>query len=168
MRDFSNKKPKEIKEFYNQFIDSIPQRIKLLKDLIKKESFSYSFEEIKSVEDFYVKTLKNVSKLNISKETLEDVIATYFGIASKSHLGGKWEVELDKKVDTYGEVYLDYYDYEFKTGWFIYPYSYTWFLESNQYKIGEVSESINHLYDLQLKDEEKIKGYKIKPIKEIN
>lgn len=168
MRDFRAQKTKEIKEFYNQFVINIPQRIKMLKSLIKKSEFTYSFTEIKEVEEFYKNNIKKASVLNMSKENLEDVVATYFGIASQNYLGGKWSVELDKKVDTYGEIYIDYYDYEFETGWFIYPYSYTWFLESEQYKVGDVSESIKHLLNLQLKDEESIKGYKIKPIKEIN
>jgi len=167
MRNFSIKKNKEIKDFYNQFVTLIPQRIKELNDLMKKKIFSYTFEEIKDVEEFYKKSLQNLSKLNISKEDLEDIIATYFGLASQNYLGGKWEVELDKKVDTFGHIYIDYYDYEYKTGWFIYPYSYTWFLESEQYKVGEVSESIKHLLNLQIKDQEKIKGYKIKQINNI-
>lgn len=168
MRDFSNKKPKEIKEIYNQFVSFIPQRKKLLKELMQREIFTYSFEEIKEVEEFYKKSLQNISKLNMSKEQLEDTVATYFGIASRNYLGGKWEVELDKRADSYGEIYLNYYDNEFETGWIIYPYSYTWFLESKQYKIGEVSESIKHLLNLQINDQETIKGYKIKPIKDIN
>jgi hypothetical protein len=167
MRDFSNKKTKELKEFYNQFIDSIPQNINKLKFYLNKETFSYEFTEIFEVENFYKNSLQKLSSLNISKEEFEDLVATYFGIACKCHLGGKWEIELDKKVDKYGHIYIDYYDYDYDTGWFIYPFSYTWFLESNQLKIGDISDSIKHLYDLQLKDEEKIKGYKIKPIKDI-
>src|SRR5690606_31924852 len=128
---------------------------------------TYSFEEIKEVEGFYVTSLNNLPKLGISKENLEDVVATYFGTVCRNYLGGKWEVELDKKVDTYGHIYVDYYDYEYKTGWFIYPFSYTWFLESEQYKVGEVSKSIKHLLNIQIKDQEKIKGYIINPVRDI-
>lgn len=167
MRDFSNKKPKEIKDFYNQFVTSILQRIKVLKDLMKKESFSYTFEEIKDVEEFYKNSLQKLSTLSISKEELEDIVATYFGIACKNHLGGKWEIELDKKVDSYGQIYIDYYDYEYETGWFFYPYWCTWGLESKEEKVGDISMQIKHLLNLQIQDQEKIKGYKIKPINDI-
>lgn len=167
MRDFSNKKTKEIKEFYNQFIDSIPQNIKKLKFYLNKETFSYEFTEIVEVEEFYKNCLQKLSTLNISKEEFEDIVATYFGIACKNHLGGKWKIELDKKVDSYGQIYVDYYDYDYETGWFFYPYWCTWGLESEQEKIGDISEQIKRLLNLQLKDEEKINGYKIKPIKNI-
>ena len=168
MRNFSNKKPKEIKDFYNQFVSSISQRIKSLKDLTKKEEFTYSFEEIKDIENFYAKSIKNVSKLNMSKDTLEDIVATYFGTACRNYLGGKWDVEMDKKVDTYGHIYVDYYDYEFETGSFFYPYWYTYGLESKQDKVGGISELIKYFFNLQIEEQKKIKGYKIKPIKDIN
>lgn len=168
MRDFSNKKTKEIKEFHNQFITLIPQRIKTLKSLIEKKEFTYTFEEIKEVEEFYYNTIKKTTELNMSKEDFEDIVATYFGVASQNYLGGKWEVELDKKVDTFGHIYVDYYDYKHKTGSFFYPYWYTWGIESKQDKVGDISLQIKHLLNLQIEDEKKIKGYKIKPIKYIN
>ncbi len=158
---------REIKQEYKEFIENIPNYISKLKKELEKQKFFYSFDEIEEIEKFYEKSIRKKKGNTIMNKEFENMIATYFGVAFRWYLGGKWRLDTGKTSTTYGEPFLDYYDYEFESGYYFFPFTWTLFIATGQKDAGSFSQYVKRILDWELKKQEEIKGYKIKPIRNI-
>lgn len=167
MRHLHNQKIKFIREYYNNFLESIPARINMLKILTNKDIFTYEFGEIDEIEDFYRKYVNNSSSINLDKEEFENIVASYFGTAFRWYVGGNWELDDDKRTGTYGCPFVDYYDEQSDIGNIFFPFNITYTIETNQSN-EKTSAHYERMSKYLLRKQETIQGYKVKPIRDIN
>ncbi|WP_294824088.1 hypothetical protein, partial [uncultured Flavobacterium sp.] len=93
---------------------------------------------------------------------LENIVAIYFGTTIQWYLGGEWSLDTDKKTETYGEAFIDFYDPVSKKGSYLFPFNWTWFIETDQFdeNLGTIYERI---INKQIREEENTPKYKISP-----
>ncbi|HOY42213.1 MAG TPA: hypothetical protein PLX60_10140 [Chitinophagales bacterium] len=163
MRHLKNKKRKEIEEYYKNFVANIPNYIVKLKSILKKDAFNYSFDEISEVEKFYEFNFNKPSNFNLSKEELDNIVASYLGTAFMWHFGGNWCLDLDKKSTSYGLAMLENYggkDYDWI---YVTPFSWIWYIESNQLE----NESIAQMFERWIVYHKKNPQFIIEPVRNI-
>jgi hypothetical protein len=96
----------EAKSRFNQFMDGIPECIATVKKLLNKETLTYAVEELKEVEELYLRSYKTPELLGLEKTYFSQVFESYVGTAFLWHVGGKWFLDLDKRYTSFGRIYL--------------------------------------------------------------
>jgi hypothetical protein len=92
----------ELKAEYDFFITTIPNYLDKLKKLMGLPIFTYSFDEIDSVKDFYETNYQAPGKLGVSYDELVYLFYAYVGEVFISRHGGNWELSKMKNDEAYG------------------------------------------------------------------
>ena len=93
------KKLSEIKRDFKNFIDSIPEYMRILKNILKLDTLKFSLEEIEMVEQFYTKHHKKPEKVELTKVEIDTICTAYLGEAFLWYFGGEWDLETSKAGD---------------------------------------------------------------------
>jgi hypothetical protein len=83
------KKLKELKKEFAEFIEQIPESLKKTEELIGKE-LSFEYEYIDLVHQFYEKNFQNPERLDLNIEILNKCFYAYMGEAFMYYNGGNW------------------------------------------------------------------------------
>ena len=85
---------KEIKKEYEDFINSISNRLESLKRLLNKERLDYSNKEADKVFDLY--------SSNLEDDEIKNIFYTYAGEIFIKNNGGEWSLGNHKKDKAFG------------------------------------------------------------------
>ena len=96
----------EAKLKFQQFIDGIPACIATVKKLLNKETLTYEVEEVKAFEELYERYFRNPALIGLERTYFNHVFEVYIGTAYLWHFGGRWYIDLNKKYDNFGRIYL--------------------------------------------------------------
>ena len=92
-------------EDYLQYMDdSLEALIAFAKSLNRPEllPLDYTFESLDRLEHLYELVLSGDAKPDVSEDKFRTRLATYLGETRRKNLGGKWKLEEDPDLATYG------------------------------------------------------------------
>lgn len=95
------KKIKDLKKDFAQFVEQIPEYLNLLNEKVGEE-LSFVLEDIDKVENFYEKNFLNPEKIGLDIETLNNMFYAFIGEAFIYYNGGKWILSDLKRDRAYG------------------------------------------------------------------
>ncbi len=154
---------KEIKKEHAEFIDSIPENIKKLKNVLQKHEFLYDPEEVDEVHFFFEKYFNQLHKLDLNQREFENMIMAYFGTAWLWHFGGKWTLETSKSSIQYGRSCLIEYGGKNANNWIsVSPLGWLILIKKNDF-----DESMGDFFRRKINFFKKRTEYILEPVRNI-
>lgn len=116
-----DKRLKELKTEFAEFVDQIPEYLKRLNDLLQV-NLGFEYEDIDKVQQFYSINFSNPEKYGINIETLNKYFYAFMGEAFMHYNAGRWDLCVSKKDKAYGTPIILDWHFQGNKGVSISPY----------------------------------------------